>query len=270
MLKLHPCRLALGMLLAVGSTAHAGDESAVENRATQLLKEITADPDSGIPLQVLRDAQGILIVPHIVENQLGVGMTRGRGVYLLRNEQGDWGKPLPVKIGGMSVGAEAGRRVTDLVVIFQTRKAAELNVAQGVTFEASFEVYGNLRGPHKFRKRKGLGPLLDNFAPLNQKDVLCFARKSGMIIGAKVQASQRSALSVVPHDSKAAPDAQTTVAAQPVKNSKPIAEMSTPETVRLLAELTALTAKPAVVAGGPVDSRLSQASATASAPTGRR
>ena len=51
-------------------------------RATRLLEEISSNPDSGIPMEFLRDAKGILVMPGVVETQVGVGGMRGRGVFV--------------------------------------------------------------------------------------------------------------------------------------------------------------------------------------------
>ena len=117
--------LILALLLTVASSARAADEAAVVKEAAGLLEQIASDPESGIPAQSLREACGILIMPHIVETRLGMGRKRGHGIFLSRDEHGEWNHTEPVEISGVSVGAEAGREVTDMVMIYRTRKAAE-------------------------------------------------------------------------------------------------------------------------------------------------
>ena len=59
--------LNLALALAIAPTARAGDETSAVVEATKLLKEIASKPDSGIPVRYLREAKGILIVPHMAE-----------------------------------------------------------------------------------------------------------------------------------------------------------------------------------------------------------
>ena len=118
-------RLAVALTLAIGSSAQAADKADVVASATKLLEEISSNPDSGIPPKFLQQAKGILIMPHFVENQLGVGTKRGHGVFLRRNKKGEWSSPERAEIVEVSVGAEAGRLVTDKVIIYRTQKAAD-------------------------------------------------------------------------------------------------------------------------------------------------
>ncbi len=117
----------------------AADEADVIVTATKLLEEISSDPECGIPAGSLREAQGILIVPHIVENQLGVGRMKGHGVFLSRNEKGEWGDPEMIEVSRLSVGAKAGRKVSDLVEIYRNPKAAKAaEDRQTISFGAGF------------------------------------------------------------------------------------------------------------------------------------
>ena len=120
--------LALALVLAIAASALASDKAADElaavKQATKLLEEIASDPNCGIPRANLWNAQGILIIPRVVDKRLGVGRKKGHGIFMPRNEDGTWGRPEPFEVSGLSVGAEAGRDVEELVVIYGTREAA--------------------------------------------------------------------------------------------------------------------------------------------------
>ena len=106
----------LALLLTVTSSLRAADEPAVVKEAACLLEQIATDPESGIPAQHLREASGILIIPHVGDTRLGIGRKRGRGMFLTRDNHGEWGHPEAVEISGVSAKAEASRQITDIVM----------------------------------------------------------------------------------------------------------------------------------------------------------
>lgn len=225
--------LILGLIVAVASTARAADESAVVVRATRLLEEIASGPESGIPVGELREAAGILIVPHIVEMRLGMGRKKGHGVFLSRDERGDWGNPQPFEISGHSLGADVGRDVTDVVVIYRTRKAAREFGERRLTLSLGLEASGTLRGRRPFRRRP---------SPADNKDILIYARHHGVILGASFSGERRWGATSATAEAKSAggPKASETAPAARWVDS--------PESARLKAILAAITARPAAAA----------------------
>ena len=265
----------LALILTFGSSARAGDHAAVVVRATNLLEEIAANPDSGIPPQFLREAKAILIVPDIVENELGVGRKRGHGVFLPREERGEWGNPEPVEVSGLSVGAEAGRVVTDLVMIYRTRKAADKHVEQSLTFSAAIHAFASLHARRKFS-----GPEADSNP---KKEILTYRRRRGLYLGARIGGERMTGDLIAAGASKpppppppaddektAADDDKVTVKITKgdpsATNPKPADD--SPETGRLKSLLTSMTKTPeAPVAGsGTKDPKVSPASEAKPAP----
>jgi len=93
--------------------------------ASQSLKEIMAIPAKGIPEGLLADAQGIAIVPAMINGGLIVGAQHGYGVVLTRDEGGTWKAPTFVTVTGGSVGWQAGLQSTDLILVFRNRRGVE-------------------------------------------------------------------------------------------------------------------------------------------------
>ena len=103
--------LVFALLLTGAQCVRAEDEPSIVKQAARLLEQIASDPESGIPAKCLREASGILIMPHVVDKRLGLGRKRGQGIFLSRNAHGEWGEPQPVAVSGISAGAELGREV---------------------------------------------------------------------------------------------------------------------------------------------------------------
>jgi SH3 domain-containing YSC84-like protein 1 len=235
------------LILAVGSSAQATDETTVVLRATKLLEEISSNSESGIPPRFLREASGIMIMPHIVENQLGVGRKKGHGVFLRRNEKGEWGNPEAVEISGVSVGAEAGREVADMVMIYRNQKAADHHAEQSFSFSLTFHIFGSLSHKHKFS-----GPQANNET---KQEVLTYISKRGILVGATIRGEHKWAPSLEPVELKppAIADQKSADAKVTVKVTKPDASapdakakiaVDSPEVGRLKTLLTAMTTPP--------------------------
>jgi lipid-binding SYLF domain-containing protein len=100
------------------STARATDESARAESAASVLAEIMDAPDQGIPEALLKKAQGIAVIPHVVKGAFGIGGRYGKGLVAERNADGGWGTPLFIEIGGGSFGLQLGVEATDVVMVF--------------------------------------------------------------------------------------------------------------------------------------------------------
>jgi hypothetical protein len=144
----------LALFLAAASSARAADDRAVVSRATRLLEEISSSSDSGIPARVLREAEGVTIMPGVVETELVVGRKRGRGVFLPRKESGEWGDPEPAEVSGVSVGRDV-RDVRDVAMIYRTKKAADNRGRQSLSLAVDLRAYWL---PKDRRKFSGPGP----------------------------------------------------------------------------------------------------------------
>lgn len=253
----------LALTLAVASSTRAADETAVIERATRLLEEISSNPDSGIPAGNLQDAAGIIIVPHMVETRLGLGRKKGHGVFLARGENGEWGRPEPVEISGHSAGAVAGREVTDMIIIYSTRKAAERYGEAYWKLTLGLKVLNPLRREHRFH------PSFDSVG----SDAIPFVRHRGLILGAAFTGEHRWGPSFAPADVKPSP----TTGRKPAEEKQAAARDATaapaprpeagragdsPETARLKEVLAAMTARPAApnVAAKTKDAKVSPAS----------
>ncbi len=110
------------------------------NSATQVLREIMAVPEKGIPESLLREAHGIAIIPRMMKGGFIVGVQHGRGVLTTRDEAGLWRAPVFITLTGGSVGPQAGVQSTDLVLVFKTQRSIEGILKGKLTFGADLSI----------------------------------------------------------------------------------------------------------------------------------
>jgi lipid-binding SYLF domain-containing protein len=100
-------------------------ETIVVDDSCQVLKEIMEIPAKGIPVALLADAKGIVVVPQMMKGGFVVGIRHGHGVMLVRDEKGGWRCPVFVTVTGGSVGWQIGLQSTDLILVFKTGKSVQ-------------------------------------------------------------------------------------------------------------------------------------------------
>jgi len=89
--------------------------------ATKVLKDFTEMKES-IPQELLKVTQGIIVVPKLINAGFVLAGKRGKGIAMVKLEDGTWSDPVFVTITGGSVGFQAGIQSVDLVLIFKNRE----------------------------------------------------------------------------------------------------------------------------------------------------
>src|SRR5947209_9170451 len=84
--------------------------------AANVLNEIMATPDKGIPEEILNSAKCVAVVPSMLKGGLGFGGAYGRGVASCRTADG-WTAPAPFGIKGGSFGLQIGGQAVDLNMV---------------------------------------------------------------------------------------------------------------------------------------------------------
>ena len=106
----------------------AGDNDTTNrlNAAADVLKEIMAAPDKGIPKDLLDKAACAVIVPNVKKGAFIVGAKYGRGFIICRNQNGrGWSAPAGVRVEGGSVGFQIGGSETDVVMLLMNQASIE-------------------------------------------------------------------------------------------------------------------------------------------------
>jgi lipid-binding SYLF domain-containing protein len=123
------------LLLTFCATAFA-KESQLQ-KATNVLNEIMATPDKGIPDELLERAVCVGIVPAELTFAFGVGGSYGRGMLVCRRGgDGAWGAPSMFTLGGGSFGFQIGGKTTDVVFVVMNPDGARKLVQDSVKLGA--------------------------------------------------------------------------------------------------------------------------------------
>jgi len=94
------------------------------NSAADVLGEIMSTPDKGIPMDLMRHAQCIVIIPGVKQGAFGVGAKYGKGFFSCR-KGADWSAPGSIRIEGGSIGFQIGAIETDVILLVFNRRGAE-------------------------------------------------------------------------------------------------------------------------------------------------
>lgn len=124
-IKLFPVLFIFSVLLCYSNAGKAqGKEEERIEKATQLLRDFGSMKES-IPQELLRISNGIVIVPKMINAGFVIGGKRGRGIAMVKNDDGTWSDPLFITITGGSIGFQIGVQAVDLVLIFKHRETLE-------------------------------------------------------------------------------------------------------------------------------------------------
>ena len=122
---------ALALLLAGPATALAGaKEEAKAADAARVLGEIMRIPETAVPEKMFTDAHAIAVIPDVVKAGLIFGGRGGKGLISVRSPDGTWSNPSFIKLGGGSVGFQAGVSSSDVILVFRSPRGVE-NIVNG-------------------------------------------------------------------------------------------------------------------------------------------
>jgi len=121
------------LLAALFISGAAQSANTLEKRvvaATDVLRQLTAIPEKGIPPNLLKNAYGVAVLPNVIKAGFIVGGRFGKGILVVRRPDGSWSNPTFIRLGGGSVGFQAGAQGTDIVLVFKNKQGVE-NLARG-------------------------------------------------------------------------------------------------------------------------------------------
>jgi lipid-binding SYLF domain-containing protein len=120
--------MVLSTVLGLATLGWAGSprEAATDRlqHAGEVLREVMAAPDKGIPEEVLDHAKCIAVVPHMIKGGFVFGAEGGRGVATCRTANG-WSAPAFFAIEGGSWGLQIGVEGVDLIMVIQSDRGMQ-------------------------------------------------------------------------------------------------------------------------------------------------
>ncbi len=151
----------------------------VEN-SSFVLTQFTSEFSQRIPASVIRRAEGIAIIPGVVQAGFLFGGRRGAGVLMVRNTDGSWSRPAFVTITGGSFGLQIGAQSSDVILVFNNKLVVTQALAQ------SFRLGGNVS--------VAAGPVGgDVVSPADPSpNVFTYARSSGLFAGVSLEGANLS------------------------------------------------------------------------------
>lgn len=138
--------------------------------AVEVLEDLLALPEDGIPPALLRNAHGVVVIPSMIKLGWMIGGRHGSGILLVKKDDGSWSQPVFVSLTGASFGFQFGAQSSDVVLAFKRDKSirnilggkltlgAETSVAAGpVGREASASTDAQLRAEiYSWSRARGL------------------------------------------------------------------------------------------------------------------
>jgi lipid-binding SYLF domain-containing protein len=119
-------------------------------RSVMAIDKIMNDPENSIPQSIISKSEGIIIFPGAFKIALGVaGGQGGRGIAMIRKEDGSWSNPFFVSLGEGSVGIQIGAQSSDIFLLFKDKNdimdieeaevtlGSEISVAAGPSSKGS-------------------------------------------------------------------------------------------------------------------------------------
>lgn len=117
------------LLLSTQALAATPEEERVAN-ATDVVGQLLQIPEQSVPPALLARAYAVAVIPNVVKIGFGLGARRGKGVLVVRQENGTWSNPSFITLTGGSFGWQIGAQSTDIILVFKSRQGVD-DIAEG-------------------------------------------------------------------------------------------------------------------------------------------
>lgn len=130
---------AIAAIVHTGAGMASADTPGRLAAAAETLQSLAKAPDSGIPSDLLKKAECIVVVPSLKSGAFIVGADYGRGFVSCRTAKG-WSAPAGVKIEAGSVGFQIGGSETEVVMLVMNKKGMNRLLSSKFTLGADATV----------------------------------------------------------------------------------------------------------------------------------
>ena len=166
------------MLAGSGLVFGASDAPSRLDASAEVLTEIMATPDKGIPQDLLDKSACVIIVPGLKKGAFIIGGKYGKGFISCRKEPGPgWSAPAAVRVEGGSFGLQIGGSETDVVMLLMNRGGVKKLLSSKFTLGADAQAAA---GP------VGRESSADTDAKLHA-EILTYSRSRGLFAGISLQ-----------------------------------------------------------------------------------
>jgi lipid-binding SYLF domain-containing protein len=144
----------------------------------EVLRELTAQPDDGIPQYLLQRAEAIVVIPEMIRGGFVIGAKHGRGIVSVRDHAREvWSPPAFVAMTGGSVGWQIGAQSVDLVLLVMNRRGVDQLLSDRFTVGGELSV---VAGP--------VGRTANAATDVGlESQILAYSRARGLFAGATLE-----------------------------------------------------------------------------------
>lgn len=166
-------------LPAASATPEVKRQTLVERLDTceAILQDLQSSTKTAIPAEVLRRAQGLVIVNQ-VQAGLFLGIKDGYAIAMVRRPNGRWSIPVFMRAGEASFGLQAGVKAVNTVLVLLDEPTARLLLKNRFNFGAEAKAMAGVRGGEREAVNKQL---------VEGANVLAYSLQEGYYLGAAVK-----------------------------------------------------------------------------------
>jgi lipid-binding SYLF domain-containing protein len=106
------------LFITVSATTDGSKETEKIHSSINVLKDFTQMEET-IPHDLIKQCQGVVIIPNLLNAGFVAGGKRGRGIALVKLDDGTWSDPVFITLTGGSFGLQVGVQSIDLVLVFR-------------------------------------------------------------------------------------------------------------------------------------------------------
>jgi lipid-binding SYLF domain-containing protein len=171
--------MAVLLLQAPAAAAQrASDEVRRVEDSIEVLRDLTAVPDEGIPQYLLQRAEAIVVVPDMIRGGFVIGAKHGKGIVSVRDRSRDsWSPPAFVAMTGGSLGWQIGAQSVDLILLVMNRNGMTRLLDNRFTLGGELSV---VAGPVGRTANAATDVTLES-------EILAYSRAKGLFAGATLE-----------------------------------------------------------------------------------
>jgi SH3 domain-containing YSC84-like protein 1 len=129
------------VLTSAAFAAVSKDEVRRLEEAATIVSELRDAPDNGIPQELWKKAECVVVIPSMKKAAFVVGAEYGSGVMSCRNA-GEWSAPVFMQLAKGSWGLQIGAAQVDLILLVMNRSGVDKLLQDKVTLGADATVAG--------------------------------------------------------------------------------------------------------------------------------